>query len=165
MLDLKEVGKILDRKTVYPVVKRMLDKDLVYVEEELKEMYKPKIEKYITLEDGLDSEEELKMAFEKLGRSHKQEEVLMTFLKLSGYGESFEPVLKKTLLEETGASHSVLNGLFEKSILKEVHEEVGRFKIKDTDTQEERDLSPAQQKAFDEVKTSFEEKDVCLLHG
>lgn len=165
VLDLKEVGKILDRKTVYPIVKRMLDKNLIYVEEELKELYKPKVEKYVTLEEGLDSEASLQEAFDKLSRSPKQEEILLSFLKLSGYGELYEPVLKKTLLEEVGASHSVLNGLYEKSILKEIHEEVGRFKIKNADNQSERDLSPAQQQAFDEVKTSFKEKDVCLLHG
>lgn len=165
VLDLKEVGDILDRRTVYPIVKRMLDKNLIYVEEELQELYKPKIEKYIVLEEGMGDEASLQAAFEQLKRSPKQEEILLSFLKLSGYGDENEPVLKKTLLEETGAGHAVLNGLYEKSILKEIHEEVGRFKIKGGDNLAERDLAPAQQKAFDEVKESFKEKDVCLLHG
>jgi primosomal protein N' (replication factor Y) len=165
VLDLKEIGKILDRKTVYPIVKRMLDKNLIYVEEELKEMYKPKIEKYVTFEEGMGDEASLQGAFERLKRSRKQEEVLLAFLRLSGYGEVYSPVLKKSLLEATGASHSVLNGLYEKSILKELHQEVGRFDIGAGEIQVEHDLSPAQQKAFDEVKASFQEKDVCLLHG
>lgn len=165
VLDLKEIGEILDRKTVYPVIKRMLERNLIYVEEELKELYKPKVDKYITLDEGVKDETGLEKAFEKLSRSPKQQEVLVGFLKLSGYYELFSPVLKKDLLEATGASHGILNGLIEKSILKETEKEVGRVQLTDAEYRDGYPLSEGQERAYQEVLKSFEEKDVCLLHG
>ncbi|MCB9197520.1 MAG: primosomal protein N' [Flavobacteriales bacterium] len=165
VLDLKEIGEILDRKTVYPVIKRMLDRNLIYVEEELKELYKPKVEKYVALDESVTGEIGLQEAFERLSRSPKQQEVLVGFLKLSNYYEMYAPVLKKDLLEATNTSHAVLNGLYEKSILKEVEKEVGRINLEDTANRDGYPLSVAQQKAYDDVVSVFSEKDVCLLHG
>lgn len=165
VLDLKEIGDILDRKTVYPIIKRMIDKGLVVLEEELKELYKPKVDKYVQLEEHLSSDNSLQKVFEGLKRSPKQQEVLMTLLKLSNHYELPIPVLKSVLLEESKASHGILNSLYEKSILKEVTVEVGRLTLNNLQIEDAKRLSEGQEKALNEINNSFEEKDVCLLHG
>ena len=165
VLDLKEIGDIIDRKSVYPIVKRMIDKGLVVLEEELNELYKPKIDKYIQLEEGLNSESSLQKVFEGLKRSPKQQEVLLTLLKLSNHYELPTPVLKAELLEAANATHGTLNSLFEKSILKEVGVEVGRLTMDNLTTVDTKTLSDSQEKAIVEINQSFEEKDICLLHG
>ena len=48
-LSLSEVQQLLDASHVYPVIKKLIDKKVCYVWEELKEKYKPKTETYITL--------------------------------------------------------------------------------------------------------------------
>ncbi len=165
VLDLNEIGQILDRKTVYPIVKRMIDKGIVVLEEELQELYKPKIEKYVALEDHLASENALQKVFDGLKNAPKQQELLMTYLQLSNHLETPMPVLKTTLLEKCNATYATLNSLYNKSILKEIGTEVGRLTINNIQTQESKTLSPHQEKAITEINTSFETKDISLLHG
>ncbi len=165
VLDLNEIGQILDRKTVYPIVKRMIDKGIVVLEEELQELYKPKIEKYVALEDHLASENALQKVFDGLKNAPKQQELLMTYLQLSNHLETPMPVLKTTLLEKSNATYATLNSLYNKSILKEIGTEVGRLTINNIQTQESKTLSPHQEKAITEINTSFETKDISLLHG
>lgn len=165
VLDLKEIGQILDRKSVYPIIKRMIDKGIVVLEEELQELYKPKIEKYVTLEENLASNNALQKVFEGLKGAPKQQELLMTYLQLSNHLEEAIPVLKSTLLETCNATSTTLNSLYNKSILKEIGTEVGRLSLNKINTQETKTLSPHQEKAIAEINTSFETKDISLLHG
>ncbi len=165
VLDLKEIGQILDRKSVYPIIKRMIDKGIVVLEEELQELYKPKIEKYVTLEEHLASNNALQKVFEGLKNAPKQQELLMTYLQLSNHLETPIPVLKTDLLEKCNATYATLNSLYNKSILKEIGTEVGRLSLNNVKTQESKKLSPHQEKAIAEINTSFETKDISLLHG
>jgi len=48
-LSIKDISAILNIKTVYPIVKSLLQKKVVIVEEELIEKYKPKVVSYIGL--------------------------------------------------------------------------------------------------------------------
>jgi len=165
VLDMKEIGQILDRKTVYPLIKRLIDKGFVVLEEELKELFKPKVDKYVGIHETIKSEDDLKSSFDLLSRSRKQEELFLKFLTLSDYYNDYKLILKKTLLEESGISAAVLKGLYEKEILVELHKEVGRLNKKDFDIQNLKELSDFQEKGFVEIKESFKEKDTCLLHG
>jgi len=58
-LRLSEVQQLLDASHVYPVIKKLIDKKVCYVWEELKERYKPKTEIYITLNPVYHNEEKL----------------------------------------------------------------------------------------------------------
>ena len=49
VLSLREIGEILDIKTVYPIVKRLIDKGVVIAEEELKVSEHPKRVKCVEL--------------------------------------------------------------------------------------------------------------------
>ena len=49
VLEMSEIEKILDIKTVYPVIKSLLDKNIILVAEQVHEKYKPKLKKYIRL--------------------------------------------------------------------------------------------------------------------
>ena len=44
VLTIKEVSEILEQKTVYPILKTLIEKGVVLIHEELKEKFKPKIE-------------------------------------------------------------------------------------------------------------------------
>jgi len=48
-LRLSEVQQILDASHVYPVIKKLIDKKVCYIWEELRDKYKPKTETYIIL--------------------------------------------------------------------------------------------------------------------
>ena len=74
-------------------------------------------------------------------------------------------VVRKQLLDASGASSAVLNGLVEKQVLELYYQEVGRLSQEYQHVQELYTLSEAQEVAYRRVLTVFHTKNVCLLHG
>jgi len=62
-------------------------------------------------------------------------------------------------------SPSILNGLVEKKIFEIYFHEVGRLNQEVKEVVELNALNEFQQRAHDEIVQSFQEKNVCLLHG
>ncbi|MGK0426717.1 MAG: primosomal protein N' (replication factor Y), partial [Ulvibacter sp.] len=83
MLHINDIRAILDRKNVVKVLNNLLQKDIIMVQEELYEQYKPKLTRYISLATSYSSEENLKELLVQLKRAPKQREVLMTLFMLS----------------------------------------------------------------------------------
>src|ERR1041385_4811477 len=65
-LTLEDVSEILDRKTVYPVVRKLLNEGVILVYEEIQQRYKPKYETYVRLSDEYEAEQKLKEVFSQL---------------------------------------------------------------------------------------------------
>ena len=161
-LRLGEVQQILDASHVYPVIKRLLEKEVCMVWEELKEKYKEKKETYLTLHPRYHAEEQLAELLNNWGKAPKQMELLLAYLHLlKTEGE----VTQVALLKKSGASAAQLKGLVEKNILLAERRAIDRIRSLPKDIQIEFDLSTAQQVAFDTIHQVLEEKQVCLLHG
>lgn len=164
-LDLAEIAQIIDRKTVYPIVKRLIDKGVIVVEEEIKAVYKPKKEKYVTLHSSIELEEQLQTIFDGLKRAVKQQELLLKYLQMSNhFGDKIE-IKKADLLQESGASSGIIKSLYDKQILQEYAIEIGRLKKYEGDRIAIKELTDDQNKALAEIESSFLEKPICLLHG
>jgi len=165
VLSLGEIGEILDIKTVYPIVKRLIDKGVVIAEEELKESYRPKKVKYVELTKEYQHEEKIEGLFDELKRAVKQQELLMLYLQLSNYFVNKVDVKKKELLEKASSSPAVLKGLYKKGILSEYALEIGRFKQYEGVRDGSKELSSPQKTALSSIEKVFEDKDICLLNG
>ncbi|NDV63813.1 primosomal protein N' [Bacteroides sp. 224] len=155
-------------KNILNVVKSLLDKEALFVKEELRRLYKPKTEPRVRLTENHSSETALKILFDTLSRAPKQLALLMKYLELSCYmggSTSLKEVSKKTLIDSAGSSTSVFNGLVEKGVFLVYHHEIGRLNKQEGDTVVLNPLNSFQQKAYNEIATSFKEKNVCLLHG
>ena len=72
-IKLQEVEAILNRKRVFPVVQQLLQKNIVHLHEEVHDIYKPKLVKYIRLTDGYTQQEQW-MELLQLLKSSKQKE-------------------------------------------------------------------------------------------
>ena len=57
VLTLNDVSEIIEQKTVYPVIKLLIEKGIVLIQEELKEKFKPKLESYVRITNYADNEE------------------------------------------------------------------------------------------------------------
>src|SRR3954453_10803137 len=113
-LRLSEVQELLDASHVYPVVKKLIDKKVCYVWEELKERYKPKTETYISLNPVYHDEEKLSKLLNEWSRAPKQLALLLSYLHIiKTEGE----VTQTQLLKKANASTAQLNGLIDKNIL------------------------------------------------
>lgn len=161
-LRLSEVQQLLDSSHVYPVIKKLMDKKVCFVWEELKEKYKPRTETYITLHSQYHNEEKLETLLNNFGKAPKQMELLLSYLHLlKTEGE----VIQSSLLKKSGATAAQLKGLIDKQILIAEKKSIDRIKYLPNNIQIDFKLSPAQQTALNEVENSFKEKNVCLLHG
>ena len=155
-------------KNILPAIKSLMEKDAIRVKEELKRNYKPKTEVRVRLLDSMRDEAVLQKQFDLLSRAPKQLALLMKYIELSGWlqeGKFLTEVSKKTLLEASGASASILNGLIEKHIFETYNYEIGRLTAGKISTVPLNPLNEIQQNAFRSIMSSFHQKNICLLHG
>ena len=101
-LKITEAQQVLDSLQVYPVIKRLIEKNVCFVWEALKETYTTKKETYVLLNKELDNEENLSRLLnedKKLQRAEKQMELLLAYLHfMKTQGE----VTKTDLLKKSG---------------------------------------------------------------
>ena len=153
-------------KNILTVIKSLLDKEAIFVKEELRRTYKPKTEARVRLA-GTADEKRLHILFDILSRAPKQLALLMKYVECSGVLGAGTPkeVSKKELLRRANVAPSVLNGLVDKKIFEIYYHEIGRLDKREKEIVELNPLNEFQQCAFDEIVQSFQEKNVCLLHG
>ena len=166
-LSVTQLEKECGLKNLLPVIRVLLEKEAIFVKEELKRSYKPKTEPYIRLAPTYCEEQTLRNLFDDLSRAPKQLALLMKYLELSGFmGKStLKEVSKKLLLEKSTVSMSVLKGLQDKGIFQTYLHEVGRLSGTGNRVEAVRPLSRAQQQTYQGIVAAFQEKQVCLLHG
>ena len=163
-----QLQRAIGLKNVLPVVKRLLEKEAIFVKEDLKRSYKPRTETRVRLVNRELDDVGMMTLFNELGRAKKQLAVLMKYVELSGWtsrSEYLKEVSKKDLLERSGASTTIFNGLVDKGIFEVYYQEIGRLNKSDVATFELNPLNPSQQGAFSAILENFQQKNVCLLHG
>lgn len=166
-LTVAELEKKTGLRNVVPVIASLMARGAVMVSEELKRGFIPKTQTFIRLSDNYRDEEKLQAVFSEFKRAKKQEHLLVCFLDLS---HALNPVLvqevsKKELLERSGCSTAILEGLLKRGILESYEKEVSRLQMSVCRLQEPNPLSPAQEQAYEEIHEAFKSHEVCLLHG
>ncbi len=161
-LRLSEVQQLLDINNTYPVIKKLIEKGVCFIWEELKEKYKQKTEIFILLHPKFNSDEQLELLLNNFGKAPKQMELLLAYLHLK---QSAGEVKQIDLLKKSNASAAHLKALIDNGILIAEKRSADRLpslpKIMDLDFT----LSAAQSAALDGIEQQFKVKKVCLLHG
>ena len=156
-----EIEKQAGISNAVTAIKALVDKKAAYISENIQDTYTVKSQTAIRLTRQY-SEDELNAMIDELGRAKKQQHLFSTFLFMK---DEAPLVLKKTLLEEADTSASVLSELLKKGFLETYEYEVSRFDYGDTNIDAASELNEYQQKALEEIKDSFKEKDITLLFG
>ncbi|MCC8155283.1 MAG: primosomal protein N', partial [Tannerellaceae bacterium] len=162
-----DLEKSTGLRNVMPILAMLMAKGAIQVNEEIKKGFAPKMQSFIRLPEELQNEEKLQDTFKELKRAKKQELLLLEFLDLSQAlnPERVREVSKKELLEHTGLTPAILDGLLKKGILRSYEKVVSRLQIPVARKKEISSLSEAQEKAYTEIHESFRKEEVCLLHG
>ena len=152
------------------LIKSLLDMGAVTVDEAMRQSYKPKNEVHVRIAEGYRSEDALNGALQMLRRAIKQQQLLLALIDLTECeAPDYMPrkeLSRSMLLKESGMTSAVLSGLVSKGIVETYIVEVGRLDMPDdTSTFNLSPLSAHQQRAFEEISKTWEEHDVCLLHG
>jgi len=163
----EEIQKKLGNDFSYAVLKSLLAKGHIVIEEKISSRYKPKTEGFVKLHPEIKTEAQLEEKTESLNRAKKQKALLYHFIdKTHTFEENqLSEISKKDLFNGTNFSSALLNELVKKKLLVHFHQQVSRIEEKPVEQVSINLLNQHQEKALAEIKTSFEEKPVTLIHG
>jgi primosomal protein N' (replication factor Y) len=164
-LSVSDISKIYKKKDLLKVIKQLVEMGSVFIEETIRESYKPKTEIYIEIPENIRNDHDLKVVFDELKRAPRQLQLLMKYIQLSGlFTAQFEEVTKRNLLELTGVSPEALNNLVKKGVFRIFEKIKGQPGPSDAENKLKL-LSDLQLRVFNQIKQLFTDKSVVLLHG
>lgn len=161
-LKVQDVISILNKKNIFPVVQKLLQKNILTLQEEIQEEYKPKLVRYIRLHEDYVAESNLIALLDSL-RGAKQKEVLMHYFQLNATEK--KPISVKQLTEISQSTSANIKALIDKNIFEEYYIQHDRVNFDSKKIESNLLLSEVQNRAYEEIKESFQSKEVSLLHG
>lgn len=160
ILTIEEIRSILDRKTVYPLIRDLIDKQVITIQEELKQKYKPKLVNYVELHEDYNTSN-IDAAYELLSRSTHQTNALLAYIQLARNGSQ---VPSSAVQELADVSSSVLKAIEKKGVFHCFKKEVTRLSFDEAEG-ELPALSDEQKEALSKIDECFNENKPALLHG
>lgn len=172
-LKVQDIIAILNKKNIVPILQKLMDKNIVILQEEISEIYKPKLVRYIRLHPKYESNTGLGELMEILKNANKQREIVMRYFQLSASektqsktGQNIaKHITVKKLIETANSSPSIVKALIEKEIFEDYFIQEDRVSFSGKAQEIALQLSSAQEIAFKAIKENLVQKEVCLLHG
>ena len=116
---------------------------------------------YVQLSPAYLAKEAQEQLLGELKRAKKQEQLVRDFLRLA---QNYQ-VERRILLEQSGVSGAILRTLIDKGIFLEEERPISRLRQYNGETQQPHLLDSQQSRAIAEIRESWQEKNVTLLHG
>ena len=152
-IHVKDLSRIFGN-SILKDVNELIYKDIIEIKQEVYSTYIEKYQIFYSLNS--------KIKFESISlRTNKQKEVIDFFLK-NNQEQYFS---KSTILDALKISSSVIDGLVQKELLIKNKLKVDRLKSEFEIKEKKINLSQAQLKAFDKIKSDFQETNVVNLMG
>jgi primosomal protein N' (replication factor Y) (superfamily II helicase) len=167
-LTLTEIENIIGQKKVFPVIKGLLEKNVVITEEELEHRIKPKTDIFLDLRDEYNNDLKLKELLDQLEkRAFRQVEVMLAYLSLSEFAQGTKNrVSRSQLLGKVKNSAQPIAALIEKGVFEARKEVISRLdNYSATASPDDIIFTEHQQKAIDEIRQAFSSSGVVLFHG
>ena len=164
-LEISEVAEITGYQKIMPLIKTMIEKHIILMDEELRQRYNPRKATWLSLNGKYSDETELKQLFdslEKKATNQKQLLAFMEFMRLSNLGK--KEIKKKLLTENKELSPSAIDTLIKKEILVQSQREESRLQqYESTVDIDSITLNEEQQRAYDTIIAC--QQPVNLLYG
>jgi len=163
-----DLSKILEIKNVRPVLKSLLDKRIIGAEEEIREKFKPRTADMVSLGPLAQNEKQLADIFSALEKkkAQKQIDIMMMLLQMTNFDQGQRGEVDRLKLQNASkATAANIQNLAQKGWVDIRTIEIGRLPSHLLASESAKSLSDAQQKALEDIKTSFETHDVTLLEG
>lgn len=164
-LNLEEAAQAAGIKTIFPLLRRLMDRKLVAADEELKDVFKPRKEVFIRLSPEYQQEERLNALLDSLNRATRQQEILLGYLSLpEGLQGGFNWVSRKALMANFPKGAAALLALIDKSVFESETRTISRLGAESLDGQSF-SLSDQQNRALQEIQDGLELGKPVLLQG
>jgi len=163
-LSLKEVALILDKKTVLPLLKRMMQRGYIRLKEEMEDQYRERKEKFLRFRPPYSpTAPELRAAFDACSRSEHQTHLLML---LNQEARKKEEVPWLFLSHKADVNLSVARALEKKGIIEIVERAVSRLPDYGENLSYSDTLSLEQDRVLKDIqKSKAEGQSVFLIKG
>ena len=157
---ISELTRDLDNKNILSHINALSAKKVLSVGQSIDSKYKEKIEKHIRIHPQFNQSK----AEEALKGARKQWEL---YQFVSGYlkEHNVASISRIDLLEDGTFTAPILSALINKDVLEQFEVSASRLNNNILETNVAKELTPHQQEAYTQIKSVFEEKEVCLLHG
>ena len=156
-LKINEVSEIIDKKSTYSIIQGMIKKNLVELNFEINEIYKPKLVRVIYLK-----KETINTSLDTLKKSPKQKEILLNIISKT---KSNSYLKVKELKNKINFSDNSLKGLEEKGFISIKKIKIDRNESEQKFHQKVNKLSSIQSTALNKINDQLKNKDVVLLDG
>jgi len=167
-LSYTDITKLLGVKHLHSILKSLVKKEAIILFEEVKDKYKPKVERRVRLTDNYLYSDQLEQLFEQLASKPKQEEVLLKYLQeipVIKQVESNTHGISRNQLLKSDLSESSLNTLIKNGVLEEFEKIISRFSEDTLPDSQTITLSEDQRQAANQILEQFESTSTVLLHG
>ena len=162
-LKFHQVKDILGKKSIYTLIRSLLDKEVIQIKEELIQKYKPKRIKVASLAPEIKkSNRKMEEAIALTERSDKQTRALLSLITLS---RTIEFVPLSELVQHSNTDYSITKALAKKGIITISSQEASRIFHYTGEITEELNLSEEQLTADIAIHESFKQRLPVLLHG
>jgi len=161
-LKIDEITTILGKRNVLPIIDKLLHKGALSVQEEVYEKYTPKLVSYVHLVEQYEEETMLNQLLDSMGRAPKQRQLILSFFSLKA--KSKKEIKTTQLIKQAEATSAQLQALVKKGIFTIDKKQEDRISFGEASSLR-KTLNAAQTQAMTTIKSTFKEKDVCLLHG
>lgn len=152
---------------VLPQLKKLIEMQAIFISEELRDSYKPKTDTFYSIAAENRSDMALGAIMDKLEKAPRQLEALMAFIQhVGGLGKAKGGVsARRDTLSKEGINMQALSELTKKGILEARKENISRIENSNLSITAPHPLSEIQQKALDDINSSFDTHTTTLLHG
>ena len=161
VMKVADIGRALALQKVMPLIRTMIERSIIVMDEELRQRFNPKTSTYLRLAPDYRSDDAQHRLFDELEQKKrtKQVELLMQLLQLSHFGQ--DPVAKRLLPQGSAMQTLLKNGVL-------VSEEHLESRIESYSKDELLDprtivLNNEQAQAFSVLSAAPQK--TCLLHG
>jgi primosomal protein N' (replication factor Y) len=161
-LKVEEINAIIDRKNSFPVLKRLLGQNVIALEQELLEKYKPKLIRCVRLHPNYQHENGLQDLIENLKNASKQREIVLSYFNLAN---STKQIKVADLKLKSKATSTQIKTLIDKQVFEEYHFQTDRIQFQNSEDDASKELNVHQITALDEIDQAFETYTTVLLHG
>ena len=162
-MKLDDISRAIGVQKIMPLMRGMIEREVVMMDEELRERFKPRKSTYVRLSEAYADEEAQRRLFDELEakKRTKQVDLLMQYMQMSGFGKELVP--KRDLPQVSALQTLIKNGV----LVTEEREE-SRLEHFDADSLvpvESIKLNEAQQTAYSMLSSPLSPHTTHLLHG
>lgn len=166
---ISDIQNELKIRNVTKLIGSLIEAEILTVAEQVVERYRARKETFVTLGAERGDQTRLHEFFDMVGRSQRQERLLVTYLDKSGWlhpANALRDVTKAELMELPEISPSIFKAMQDKGIFKIEKRTVNRFNPEsETHEPELAPLTDIQREAHGAILEQFRENKPVLLHG